>query len=337
MFNLIKKNSETKKPYLSHPEAMIITCFFNPQNSPYRIKAFKLFYESIKHVNHSVIECVIGNTLPQLDESEHITRVYTENLLWHKESLLNKIISELPVQYKYIFWLDADVLFTNPNWIVEGVEELQSKNIIQPFEYGVFLEKDQLKPSFKMDDIRETYLPNAVHNKVWRSFGANYIDTELWKHKMYNKHGHVGLAWGAKRTILEAVPLFDKALIGGADHIIAHAAAGQIPHSCITEDFKGNIEQVNLWSLDFYKVTAGKIGFVRGELYHLWHGDMDKRQYRERNEYNANLKEVSTRDENGLYITNQADDSYIKNYFKQKEAPKEKTASLFKKFFSNKD
>jgi hypothetical protein len=40
------------------------------------------------------------------------------------------------------------------------------------------------------------------------------------------------------------MPLYDRALIGGADHIIAHAAAGQIPHSCITKSFTDNLDEV---------------------------------------------------------------------------------------------
>jgi hypothetical protein len=334
MYYLIKKKTKTK--YNIHPEAIIISCFFNPENSPYRLKAFKIFYESIKHLNHTIIECVIGNTQPQLKESENIRRLYTENLLWHKESLLNKIISELPLEFKYVFWIDADVLFTNENWLVDGVLQLQNNNIIQPFEYCVLLEKDEIKPSFSMDKIRNSYLPNAINNKVWRSFAANFISTELWKNEIYNKHGHVGFAWGAKRDILDEVPLFDKALIGGADHVIAHAAAGQIPHVCIKEAFKENIDQVKLWSNDFYKVTKGKIGFVEGDLYHMWHGDIDKRQYRERNEYNSKIKEIINRDENGLFITNKADDYYIKNYFKQKESQRDNKSYILNIFSKKK-
>ncbi len=107
MFNFIKKLFGFKPKYKSHPEAVVISCFFNPQNSPYRVKAFNEFYESIQDVNHCIIECVIGSAKPQLPENENIKRIYTENLLWHKEALLNKIISEyLPAKYKYIFWVD---------------------------------------------------------------------------------------------------------------------------------------------------------------------------------------------------------------------------------------
>ncbi|SMO68254.1 hypothetical protein SAMN06265349_10327 [Flavobacterium resistens] len=314
-----------------HPEAIIISCFFNPQNSPYRNKAFRIFYESIKHLDHSIIECVIGNSKPQLEENDNIKRVYTENLLWHKESLLNKIIADLPPKYKYIFWLDADVVFTNENWIVDGVKQLETNTVIQPFEYAVFLEKDEIKPSFSMDKIRESYSPNAMNKNVWRSFSANFATTELWKNTNFNKHGHVGFAWGARREILDAVPLFDKALIGGADYIIAHAAAGLIPNS--NESSSDDVSQQALWSVDFHEVTEGKIGFVEGDLYHIWHGDIEKRQYAKRLEYTTKIKEIIHRDENGLYITNKPDDTFIKNYFTEKEVQKKEKWAIFKNLF----
>lgn len=64
MFDLIKNKTVFANKYHTHSEAMIVSCFFNPQNSPYRIKAFKMWYESIKHLNHSIIECVIGDAQP---------------------------------------------------------------------------------------------------------------------------------------------------------------------------------------------------------------------------------------------------------------------------------
>lgn len=320
MFDLIKNKTFFANKYHTHSEAVIISCFFNPQNSPYRIKAFKTWYESIKHLNHSIIECVIGDSQPQLEENKNIKRVYTENLLWHKETLLNKIIADLPKEYKYIFWVDADVIFTNLDWLVAGVNVLQTNNIIQPFEYCVHLEMDEDRPSFSMDELRGTHLPNKINNKVWRSFCANFASSQLWKDDVYNNHGHVGFAWAAKREVLETVPLYDRALIGGADHIIAHASAGQIPHNCITNSFTDNIDEINEWSERFYKVVDGKIGYVKGDLYHIWHGDIDKRQYLKRvKDFTSNIKKISHRDENGLFITTKDDDEYMKKYFTQRE------------------
>jgi len=323
--NLVDKLKNTflySNKYKTDSEAVVIACYFNPQGNPYRLFAFNKFYDSIKHLNHRIIECVIGDAEAELPQTEFITRIHTPNLLWHKESLLNKIISELPKKYKYVFWLDTDVIFTNKNWLVEGVESLQTNNILQPFEYCVHLDQDQTKPSFNTRLERERVGdPKTRHPKMWRSFCANHnTSAELSCDVNYDKHGHVGFAWGARREILDIMPLYDKALIGGADHIIAHAAAGQIGHSCITKSFTDDIDAVNEWSKLFYSVANGKIGYVKGDLYHIWHGALEKRQYLKRiQDFTSTAKNITERDENGLHVTVNGDDEYVKQYFDHRE------------------
>jgi hypothetical protein len=322
-----KKNVSTKKQksqphikeaivkYVGHDEAVIISCFFNPTKSKYRLDAFNKFYDSIKHLNHRIVECVIGNDFPQLQENEYIARVYSKNLLWHKETLLNKIISELPKKFKYVFWVDADVSFTNLNWMVDGVKELQKNNIVQLFEYCTHLDRDETEPSNK--NLFKKQLQEASfgipNKKVWRSFCANFVDNKKRSESVdYDIHGHVGFAWGAKREILDACPLYDRALVGGADHIIAHAAAGQIVHECIKKSFTSDLTTVRMWSNKFYNLVRGKIGYVKGNLYHTWHGDTEKRRYLKRiQDLTPRFKSVTKKDENGLYETN---DQYIHNY-----------------------
>lgn len=326
MLDRIKNWTLFANKYHTHSEAVIISCYFNPQKSEYRRKAFDQFYSRIKHLNHRIIECVIGNGEPQLPESEFISTVRTESLLWHKESLLNKLISELPEQFKYVFWIDADLIFTNNHWLVEGVEKLSSggAKIIQPFEYCIHLDKDELKPSFGTEFLsKRTPLINSANPKAWRSFcaTAEYNDL-LHESTNYNSHGHVGFAWGARREVLEAVPLYDRALIGGADHIIAHAAVGQIPHECISKSFTENMEEVNEWSKKFYEVVKGKIGYSNGTVYHLWHGDIEKRQYFKRvKDFTPASKNITKKDINGLYIADKKDHEYMEKYFQYREVP----------------
>lgn len=307
--------------YREDSESIIISCFFNPQNSPYRLKAFNHFYDSIKHMNHLIIECVIGETSPQLPENKNIQRVYTENLLWHKEALLNLAVSKLPKNIKYVFWVDADVIFTNKDWLTDSVKELKSgANILQPFEYCVHLDKDELQPSFDLNNYRE-FNTSTRNPKLWRSFCSNYVDSiELANSRDYNIHGHVGFAWGAKREILDKVPLYDKALIGGADHIIAHAAAGQVPHPCINKSFTDDLDSVYDWSQKFSNIIKGKVAYTYGDLYHIWHGDIEKRQYLKRiQEFTPTTKKIVEKDKNGLYVTKSGDDKYIKKYFAHRE------------------
>jgi len=311
--------------YRTHSEAVIIACYFNPQRNPYRLSAFRTWYESIKHLNHEIVECVIDGSTPELVgefPSLNIHRVFTPNLLWHKEALLNGIVNTLPKQYKYVFWLDTDVIFANNNWLVEAVEVLQHNNLVQPFDFCVHLDQDEMKPSFDVDQHRASAnYPQLRHPKLWRSFSYNHV-LGLSDDQNYDKHGHVGFAWGARREVLDAIPLYDKALIGGADHIIAHAGAGHIAHSCITKSFTDDIDAVNEWSRKFYAVVRGKIGYVPGDLYHIWHGAVEKRQYLKRiQEHTPEIKKITKKDKNGLYVTD--DDTYVKKYFDQREVKTE--------------
>jgi len=332
IIDFIKNRTIYRNKYKTHSEAVIVSCFFNPTNSPYRIKAFNKFRESIDHLNHRIIECVIGDAKPQLS-GKNIQHVYTKDLLWHKESLLNKAIAELPKKYKYVFWIDADVIFTNKNWLVDGAKVLNKNNIVQPFEYCVHLDKNQTKPTFNLRLEKEVLAnsPGKRHPKLWQSFCANYsINGYLASgDENYDMHGHVGFAWGARREVLDTMPLYDRALIGGADHIIAHAAAGHINHKCIQKSFTDNLDEVNEWSRKFYKLINGKIGYVKGDLFHIWHGDIEKRQYLKRiQDFTSKTKKITKKDENGLYVHNDDDaKEYMQKYFNHREVSETKVDS----------
>jgi len=309
------------KPSVGVDEAIIISCYFNPMKSPYRRKGFEKFYEGIKHYNHKIVECVIGDSTPDLPDT--FEKVYTKSLLWHKETLLNNIIKTLPAKYKYIFWLDADIIFTNPNWLEESVKVMKNgANMVQPFEFGIHLNKGELAPTFNVNAYRRNCSnPTLRHKQLWRSFCSNHPN--LSGHINYDAHGHVGFAWGIKREILDMVPggLYDKALVGGADHIMAHAAAGHIPHNCITKSFTDDIQAVNEWSKIFYAAVKGKLGYIPGDIYHIWHGELKDRQYFKRvTEFTTKAKRIQQRDENGLYITDDVDDTnYMMQYFMMRE------------------
>lgn len=337
MLDFLRNKFLNRNRYKTHSKAVVIACFYNPQNSPYRLLAFQKWYRSVKHLNYRIIECLIGeDAKSQLPDGDpNIIRVKTDSLLWHKETLLNKVVNELPNQFKYVFWVDADVLFTNNNWLVDSVKQLKSgADIVQPFEYCVHLERNEMMPGFDTlwalsnPDPEKVKAIAGMTNKesnqkkrIWRSFCANMVDNKrLGNDVDYDRHGHVGFAWGTKRSVLEACPLFDRALIGGADHIIAHAAAGQIPHSCITKGFSDNIEEVTAWSNSFFNVVRGRIGYVPGNLFHIWHGDIEARQYLKRiTDFTDQTTKIKDRDQNGLHIARDGRDRYVRQYYKDRE------------------
>jgi hypothetical protein len=321
MFTYLKNKTIYRNKYKYHKDAVVIACFYNPQMSTARVNNAYKFYSSIQHLNHRIIECSIKNSPFYLPNNEFITRIYSDTLLWHKETLLNKIINDLPKQFKYVFWVDMDVIFENDNWLVEGVKQLQDNNIIQPFSYCFHLNKGETYPKTTyMNYLATLSQPNVLYNKCWRSFCSNY-KIGYTKSTDYNKHGHVGFAWGARRELLNSVQLYERALVGGADHIIAHAAAGEINHECITKSFNEDLQAVNEWSKKFDYFCKRKIGYVQGNLFHLWHGDIEKRDYFNRvKKFTPLSKTIVQKDNNGLY---HSDDSYIAgfmtDYFQKRE------------------
>ena len=323
MLKFFKSLFGVKEKYANHPEAVIISCFYNFQNSQYRIDAFNKWYKTIKHLNHRITECILEGNKSQLPDSPFIDKIYTKSKLWPKEQLLNQIIQKLPLEFNYVFWIDSDVLFTNNNWLVDSVNLMKRGiRILQPFTYCVHLNEGELVPDFAVEDWKGLMSNGQIcrEKQMWRSFGSN-ITNGRYKDKDYDVHGHVGFAWGATRELLSYCLLYDKALIGGADHIIAHAAMGQIPCNCITNSFTDNIDEVNIWSRKFYAYANGKVGSVEGDLYHLWHGHLKKRAYLKRiQEFTVMSKKITQKDKNGLYITDDtAINSYMDNYLLQRE------------------
>lgn len=312
-----------RKRYRVHQDAVIISCFYNPQGNPYRLLAFQKWYRSIKHVPHRIVECLIGpHARSQLPSSPYITQVRSDSMLWHKESLLNMIVRDLPEEFKYVFWVDADVLFTNLDWIRDSVEALQKANIIQPFDYCVHLKRNQLKPDFNVDYTRfDATNPKLKHPQIWQSFcSVHSIAPDTSSSDNYDRHGHVGFAWGARREILDQCPLYDRCLIGGGDHIIAHAAAGHLPHNCIQRVFAGDIEAVEQWSKSFNLLVRGKVGYIHGDLYHIWHGDLKARDYyRTVQAYTRQSGKIKERDKNGLFVAEDKDE-FVKRHYARREA-----------------
>lgn len=327
-------SSSIVQVYTNHPDAVILACYFNPKNNEHRKLAFLRFYESIQNCNHRIIECVVGESdflFPS--ETPHIRQVRTSCLLWHKEALLNILIRELPARFKYVFWVDGDITFTNKNWIVDSVEKLQSScTIIQPFRFAIHMEKGEVKPSpatlAQKDGCGDMIEPKTMR-RVWRSYGSvvedyraargNYVDSSIVE---YDLHGHVGFAWGIRREILDSCGgLYDRALVGGGDHIMAHAVMTAPPnvHRCIQKCHTEpeELRMIALWSRTFHSLCGMRLGSCGGDVYHTWHGELSDRRYFQRIcEFSPYIPRINERDTNGLFFTKDpAVVKYMNEYF----------------------
>jgi hypothetical protein len=166
--------------------------------------------------------------------------------------------------------------------------------------------------------------PEKRYKTLWRSFAANHVQYGGIRSgdQNYDRHGHVGFAWGARREVLEECPLYELALVGGADHILAHAAVDQIPHPCIEKGYADNLDDVLAWSHKFSEacaIAAGRIAYVPGDLYHIWHGDISNRKYLKRVQDFTGATKDMKRDKHGFYVAKGKKAAYVKKYYRQRE------------------
>lgn len=267
------------KIYNSVEDLWIITTYFN--SAGYKIK--KVHYDTfaqsiaISNLHLMTIECAFGDNPFELPPSPNIIQIRAKDIMWQKERLLNLAITYLPKECKKVVWIDFDIFFENANWAVETSSLLDQYPIVQPFSRGIWLPPNTT-----------AYLGKG---KMAQSFGAVYSRDPKMAEQDASEgvlliHGHTGFVWAARREVLESHGIYDACIIGGGDHVIAHAASGTMTAKCIERSIGLNTPHYKHfahWAELFYKDIQGQIGYVPGSVLHLWHGHWRDRKYFSRN------------------------------------------------------
>lgn len=199
-----------------------VTCYFNPLHYRNRLTNYWIFADKMAQSGLKLltVECAFGNDPFDLPSSPTVLRVRSPDILWQKERLLNLVIQKLPPQAHKVAWLDNDVLFSNPGWAVQTAHLLDNFPVVQPFEQLVHIypngveTEEELSPPSQSFAYMHQYDSNLV-------FGDRYF-----------RHGHTGLAWAARRELLERHGLYDGCLSPNADHLMAHAMCGDFEGCC---------------------------------------------------------------------------------------------------------
>jgi hypothetical protein len=92
-----------------------------------------------------------------------------------------------------------------------------------------------------------------------------------------------GLAWAARRSLLDRYGIYDAHVLGAGDRATACAAIGRF--DSFTDAIVANSRQkqhYQAWGEPFFADVAGGLGVVDGRIFHLWHGDTRDRHYAER-------------------------------------------------------
>lgn len=283
--------------YSRADDLAVVTCYFNSHGYRSKRRNYDDFERSILDSGLRLLtaEVAFADAEFELPAAPHILRLRARDVLWHKERLLNIAIAQLPPEVTKVAWLDGDILFENADWAVETSRALESVPVLQPFHHAF-----RLLPGQRAHDGQ---------GERHRSFAAVHSALPgLSRFASFTVHGHTGFGWAARRDVVQALGLYDAAIAGSGDHLMAHAFCGDFSSRCLEETFlrcSSYLTHFKQWAEPAWKLVRGRVGFVPGAVLHLWHGERKFRGHRQRNEAMSRLGFDPLRDlrreENGLW------------------------------------
>lgn len=212
----------------------VITPIFNPMQFKSRIRLYNEFAPYIEFSGAQLFTVEVAfNDHPfevTAEGNPFNLQLKTTDVMWHKERAINLGIQRLlQVQpnAKYIAWIDADVRFSDPEWVKNTILALQHYNIIQLFSQASFL-KSNNEQLWITDSMMKKFITGKGYSQK-PPIPLTYISG-----------GHPGLAWAAKRETLEGLGgLIDFCIAGCYDEDTQVCTRrGFIPFSELTMEDK---------------------------------------------------------------------------------------------------
>jgi hypothetical protein len=255
-----------------------ITCYFDPLGEGKRLPGYKEFRRRLGISLMTVELSYDGAFALGPDDADHLIQLRAGSVLWQKERLLNVAFHALPDECDTVVWLDCDLVFLRGGWALEARRQLDEFALVQPFSRLHYLEQnDPLtlpEPGSRLlhDSFAARYVSGTVPEECFVSIGSS-------RDYRYAPGG----AWVARRKTLDRHGFYDAAVVGGGDALILAAA-------CSRHQDKANALRMGgayrshyfTWAERFSAEIQGRISFVEGDMLHLWHGELEARQYRTR-------------------------------------------------------
>jgi hypothetical protein len=260
----------------------VIAVMTNPERFKTRPRLFLEFLARMYRygANVFVVEGVFGDREFEVTDAtnpRHI-QIRTDSEIWLKENLINIGISRLPANWKYVAWIDGDIDFVRPDWIEETVHELQHHPVVQMFEDAIDLGPDhQIIGTHK--SFASCYKKNMPYKrgKEGEDIGYYYYGV-----KGSGAYWHPGYAWAATRDAINTLGgMLDIGIAGAGDHHMACCLIGQGAASVSKKMHVNYKKYVLAWEERALRLHKN-IGFIKGTIYHYWHGKKRDRRYKDR-------------------------------------------------------
>jgi hypothetical protein len=256
-----------------------ITSYFNPAGYKTRSVNYRTFR---KHLTVPLVTVELsfnGHFELQPGDADILVQLAGGDVLWQKERLLNLALRRLPAACDAVAWLDCDIIFGADDWAERARAALDEFSMVHLFCEIWMLAPGALPDPSGWSSVR-WILPGVGH-RIAR--GELRPDDMAVSDPPTGSRPLQGFAWAAPRALLERHGLYDARVGGGGDRAILCAGLGQFEYCVSTQIMNDrSVGHYRAWGDRFYADVQGKIGYVDGRIFHLWHGAYPHRRYRER-------------------------------------------------------
>ena len=252
--NLLSKSSMGQGQTKLKKDMAICYVLFNPGQTKRILMNYLYVKNNFQNLGLPVftLELVYEGRQPEVPDAFH---VYGSSFMFHKENLYRILETKIPCCYTKLAFLDADVFFMDKSWYKKTSDLLNSHDIVQPFERAHWLDL--------------TYKKTMLTRK---SVVCN--EKQEWDFAY-----HPGFAWCMRRKYYKRAGFFDYAISGSGDTLSSAAWL----HKTFPEKFQSLPGPLLKHYLEFRKLPSPKITYCKDmDLYHLYHGSRENRQYAER-------------------------------------------------------
>jgi hypothetical protein len=258
-----------------------ITSYFNPARYASRLRNYRAFRANLVPPLAVAEFSLNGKFELRKDDAEIVVQIAGGDVLWQKERLLNVALSSLPGDCNHVAWVDCDVIFTARDWAERAVRALREFCLIQPFR-----ERCNLSRGAQISSGANGGCDSISESVAYRiAMGGAHADDFRLSEAPLTRNSIAGLAWAARRDLLEVHGLYDACILGSGDRAILCAAMGIFESGVNAVGKHGRqIEHYLAWAKPFHRAVGGRVGFVDGRVLHLGHGDLRNRRYAQRHE-----------------------------------------------------
>ena len=255
-----------------------ITSYFNPMRYQRRRANYRIFRERL-NVPLVAVELAYGPEFELTEgDADILIRLRGRDVMWQKERLLNVALRALPSSCRRVIWTDCDIIVEADDWSERVSHLLDRFMLVQAFSCA-----HHLSPSWKPGDTRTSIMftqPSAV-----AAIASGIPAASLLARPAPTGPGSTnkGLVWAAHRDLLDEDGFYDACIVGGGDLAMVSAVYG-----CFDVGMRNMNEKQKqhymAWARPHHKIFGAETGFLDCRVFHLWHGDIDHRRYRERHD-----------------------------------------------------